>query len=86
MAEAISCCSKKHFKICYLSLESSALLIGANTIAEQVGTGNEETSMKVDVGEKLTFSLVHSLERKISISVLAPRHANLFSVSGLELK
>lgn len=50
MAEAISCCSKKHLKIFYLSLESSVLFIGANAIAERVGTGNEETSVEVNVG------------------------------------
>lgn len=50
MAEAISCCSKKRFKICYLSLESSVLFSSTNAIAEQVCAGNEDTSAKVNVG------------------------------------
>lgn len=45
----ISYGSKKLFKIFYLSLESSVLFISENAIAEQVSTGNVETSVKVDV-------------------------------------
>lgn len=46
----ISYSSKKFFKILYLSLESSVLFISTNAIAKQVRTGNEESSVKVDVG------------------------------------
>lgn len=50
MGEAIiSYSGKEYFKIFYLSFESSVLFISANAIAEQVRTGNEEISVKVDV-------------------------------------
>jgi len=51
MGEAIiSYRSKKCCKIFYLSLESRVSCISVYASAEQVHTGNEETSVKVDVG------------------------------------